>query len=203
MLRKSVEQSFNRIVVDGDMSTNDTVLLLTNDASGLDFTSLEDWRKFKEFQLDLDSVSTNLAQNIVCDGEGVTKFVSIHVDGTRDDEDARRIANTIATSSLVKTAFYGCDANWGRIIAAAGRAGVPFDPESAELRLSRDDNLTDALQLFANGTAASYSEHEASGIMRETEISIFLNCNLGDGSATVWTCDLSHDYVSINGDYRS
>ncbi|MCS7070532.1 MAG: bifunctional ornithine acetyltransferase/N-acetylglutamate synthase, partial [Anaerolinea sp.] len=114
------------------------------------------------------------------------------------------IANTIATSPLVKTAFYGGDPNWGRIIAAAGRAGVPFDPSRARLWITAaEDALDDDLLLFEAGTPATYDEKRAAMIMCSSAITVHLDCALDDGEATVWTCDLSHDYVSINGHYRS
>jgi glutamate N-acetyltransferase / amino-acid N-acetyltransferase len=201
-LRAAISGTFNCIVVDGDMSTNDTVLALANGASGVNV----DGELAAQFQEALTALCRTLAQAIVRDGEGVTKFITINVAGTDSDAAAKQIANAIATSMLVKTAFYGGDANWGRILAAAGRAGVDIDPEQTELWIapgettSRPDFL---LQLFDRGIAASYSEAQASAVMAEPSISILLDCGAGDGAATVWTCDLSHDYVSINGHYRS
>jgi glutamate N-acetyltransferase/amino-acid N-acetyltransferase len=195
--------SFNRIVVDGDMSTNDTLLLLANGVSNV---VLESQADESQFYTALEAVCRQLAQGIVRDGEGVTKFITLNVLGALDDGVAHAIANTIATSALVKTAFYGGDANWGRIIAAAGRAAQPFDPHSAQLWIAagEQDALTpDALLLFEAGEPTDYNESEAQSIMSAPSITVTLNCGDGEGWATVWTCDFSHDYVSINGHYRT
>jgi glutamate N-acetyltransferase/amino-acid N-acetyltransferase len=200
------EVTFNRIVVDGDMSTNDTVFLLANGASGEKLLTDEDRRAFQEA---VTAVSRKLAQDIVRDGEGVTKFVTLHVQGASSSDDARQIANTVATSPLVKTAFFGNDANWGRIVAAAGRAGVPFDPNAAQLHIQPGEhtqvnsNGYKAVKLFEAGIPLGYSEDEAMAIMAEPSFSVLLDCGGGEGEATVWTCDLSYDYVKINGDYRT
>jgi glutamate N-acetyltransferase/amino-acid N-acetyltransferase len=202
-LTRAAEVSFNRIVVDGDMSTNDTVFLLANGQSGQSLKTDEDLRRFQD---GLNAVSRKLAQDIVRDGEGVTKFVTLHVCGTETVDDARKIANTIATSALVKTALFGEDANWGRIIAAAGRAAVPFDPSLSTLMVQAGEEteiVAGAIRLFHSGTPTNYSEADASAVMRHPSISIILDCGSGDSSATVWTCDLSYDYVKINGDYRT
>lgn len=200
-LRAATGTTFNRIVVDGDMSTNDTVLLLANGASGVTLSD-DDLPAFIE---SLTALCRTLAQAIVRDGEGVTKFITLNVVNAPSDEAARQVANTIATSPLVKTAFYGGDANWGRIIAAAGRAGVPLDPEQLELWIAPGETGEDVrlLQLFDRGIAARYNEAQAAAIFANPSISLVLDCGAGSGQATVWTCDLSHDYVSINGHYRS
>jgi glutamate N-acetyltransferase/amino-acid N-acetyltransferase len=201
LLRRSVETSFNRIVVDGDMSTNDTVLLLANGASGI---TLERDTDRAAFAAALHDVTQSLAKAIVRDGEGVTKFITLRVTGAETAYCAQTIANAVATSPLVKTAFYGGDPNWGRIIAAAGRAGVPFDPSRARLWITAgEDAMDDDLLLFETGTPTAYDEDRAAAIMRSPAITVHLDCALDDGEATVWTCDLSHDYVSINGHYRS
>jgi glutamate N-acetyltransferase/amino-acid N-acetyltransferase len=199
-LKSASELTFNRIVVDGDMSTNDTVLLLANGASGTLVKSSQDEAQFQDA---LNVVCKKLAQDIVRDGEGVTKFITLRVTGTADGESARQIANAIATSPLVKTAFFGGDANWGRIVAAAGRAGVPLQPEKMRLWIAKGELPKADLLIFESGMPTQYSEAEATAIFKNDSISVLLDCGLGDGSATVWTCDLSHDYVSINGDYRS
>lgn len=222
-LQSAVEQSFNRIVVDGDMSTNDTVLLLANGASGHRASMRDD---LSEFQMVLNQVCRDLAKQIVRDGEGATKFITLQIAGAPDDTAAQQIANTIATSPLVKTAFFGGDANWGRIIAAAGRAGVPVEPERMRLWVMAGEKLGQwayasvprdtprylappmqsppaALLLFEAGMPANYSEADAAEIMRAGSICVLLDCGMGIGWAEVWTCDLSHEYVSINGDYRS
>jgi len=190
------DHTYNRIVVDGDMSTNDTVLLLANG----------EVKPTQDIEEAIGTVSKKLAQDIVRDGEGVTKFVTVAVNGTATDSEARQIANTIATSPLVKTAFYGNDANWGRIIAAAGRAGVNFDPAKIQLKvtLGVDETLTGApLLLVFDGTPCDYSEAMATDIVSASEFTYTLIVGSGQGSATVWTCDISHDYVSINAEYRT
>ncbi len=203
LLQSAAEVSFNRVVVDGDMSTNDTLLLLANGVSGVTLQSPDDFTAFHEA---LTAVCRKLAQDIVRDGEGVTKFITLTVRGASSPEAAHQIANTIATSPLVKTAFFGNDANWGRIVAAAGRAGVTIDPNLVRLWITpgetEDFNLG-SLLLFTNGMPSGYGEEQASMIFKESSVSILLDLGMGTGSATVWTCDLSHDYVSINGDYRS
>ncbi|MBK8025612.1 MAG: bifunctional glutamate N-acetyltransferase/amino-acid acetyltransferase ArgJ [Chloroflexi bacterium] len=199
LLRQSSDVSFNRIVVDGDTSTNDTVLLLANGASGASLASAADE---SAFMAALVAVSTQLAQAVVRDGEGATKFITIDVTGAPDDAAAKQIANTIATSPLVKTAFYGGDANWGRIVAAAGRAGIPMDPEVTTLVIARAGEQ-DGLLLFADGMPTAYDETLATEIVKAESVDVRLSVGQGSGAAIVWTCDLSHDYVSINGHYRS
>ncbi|MCB9449983.1 MAG: bifunctional glutamate N-acetyltransferase/amino-acid acetyltransferase ArgJ [Anaerolineaceae bacterium] len=200
LLRTAADETFNRIVVDGDMSTNDTVLLLVNNESG----AVEP--PVGQYPDAVRAVSRQLAQDIVRDGEGVTKFITLYITGAPDSESARHIAHTIATSALVKTAFYGNDANWGRIIAAAGRAGIPLDPERMTLRFIPGESLErmdESVLLFANGMPTDYREADASAIIRQPSVLAWLDCGAGDGAATVWTCDLSHDYVSINAEYRT
>ncbi|WP_228845237.1 bifunctional glutamate N-acetyltransferase/amino-acid acetyltransferase ArgJ [Phototrophicus methaneseepsis] len=200
-LGAAADVSFNRIVVDGDTSTNDMVILLANGQSDI---TVEGDAMSQQFQAALNEVLTSLSKQIVRDGEGVSKFISLHVEGAHSDEDALQIARTIATSPLVKTAFYGNDANWGRIIAAAGRAGVPFDPDKAALYFAVGEDAVDGkLCLFANGQVAAYSEEDATAIITQDDVTVSLDCGNGDGSCHIWTCDLSHEYVSINGDYRS
>ncbi len=201
-LYEVVNLSFNHIVVDGDMSTNDTVLLLANGRAAFSLDSLGDEARFIQH---LQKPATKLAKDIVLDGEGVTKFITLIVDGLPDDETALKVANTVATSPLVKTAFYGEDANWGRIIAAAGRAGTPLNPENLRLWINAGEALDDPteLLLFDYGVPTSYIETYALEIMQSSSITVYLECGMGSGRALIWTCDLSHDYVSINGDYRT
>lgn len=198
MLGTAVNASFNRISVDGDTSTNDTVLLLANGASGV---SISDAASQQQFQAALTYLCTQLAHMIVRDGEGASKFVEIQVTGTAAEADAQAIANTIATSPLVKTAFAGSDANWGRILAAAGRAGVAFDQNKAALWIGTA--VSDELQLVANGTPTNYQEADAAAIFAQPEFKIRLDIGAGSQTAVVWTTDLTHEYVSINADYRS
>jgi len=198
VLASAVARSFNRISVDGDTSTNDTLLLLANGASGV---TVRDGEALDLFSTGVTQLCADLAQQIVRDGEGATRFVTIAVRGAPSDEDAHRIANTIATSPLVKTAIAGGDANWGRILAAAGRAGVPFSQERVQLCIGQAD--APMLQLVAGGEPTDYAEEQAAEIFSGSEIELSLVVGQGAGEATVWTCDLTHEYVSINADYRS
>jgi glutamate N-acetyltransferase/amino-acid N-acetyltransferase len=205
-LSHAVDRSFNRVTVDGDTSTNDSVILLANglaDNEEIVDASSEEFARFQEMLTDL---CVELAQALVRDGEGATRFVTIHVNGAASDAEAHMAANTIATSPLVKTAFFGGDANWGRILAAVGRAGIAVEPALAELFVDGGPHgatRLGELQLVAGGTPLGYSEAAASKIFAQHEIDVRVELGLGGGNATVWTTDLSHDYVSINGDYRS
>ena len=202
LLKTAVNQSFNRISIDGDTSTNDTVLLLANGASGVPIDNHDDAATFSAA---LNHLSRHLAQWIVRDGEGATKFVEIQVTGAESEKAAHTIANTIATSPLVKTALAGSDANWGRILAAAGRAGIPFDQYSVNLWIQplQPPGGSTPLQLVNNGTPTAYPETAAAAIFAQPEFNIRLDLGAGPAAATVWTCDLSHDYVTINADYRT
>ncbi len=193
-------RTFNRISVDGDTSTNDTVLLLANGASGVVVESDAEYQDFVEA---LSEAAAELAQMIVRDGEGATKFITIEVTGAVDEATAHTVANTIATSPLVKTAFYGQDANWGRIIAAAGRSGVALDSSKLKLWFGSDELADEPLCVFENGQPTDYLEGDAAAMFAQEEILVRLDLASGDAMATVWTCDLSHGYVSINADYRT
>ncbi len=218
MLRGAVDVSFNCISIDGDMSTNDTVLLLANGAADLKLEAPLRGRGSSKpstsaFASALTSLCTDLAQQIVRDGEGATKFITIRVEGAASDADARTAAKAVANSPLVKTAFYGGDANWGRILAAVGYSGAMVEPTKADLWIAagvgaglapaQGDREGSPLQLVRAGQPLPYSEEAASAIFAGPEITVTVKLGLGDGQATVWTCDLSHDYVSINGHYRT
>jgi len=198
LLGASVEQSFNRISVDGDTSTNDSVLLLANGASGV---KVENEIAAARFAAALDMVCRTLAQEIVRDGEGASKFVTLSVVGAADETAALKVAKTIATSPLVKTSLAGGDPNWGRVLAAAGRAGIELDPSRLSLWLGSASN--GELQLVQAGEAAGWDPTSAANILADPEITMRLDLGLGGASATVWTCDLTHDYISINADYRT
>jgi glutamate N-acetyltransferase/amino-acid N-acetyltransferase len=187
-------QTFNRIVVDGDMSTNDTVLLLANGASGVDVDAGSD------FNENLYQVCTQLAKAIVEDGEGANKLVTVNLNGANSQGDAEKIARAIATSLLCKTAFYGADPNWGRIMCAAGYANADFSPEKVSLYLKKDDQV---IKLFENGQGVSYNEAAAIALMQTESWEISLDLGIGTSSYWLWTCDLSHEYVTINGHYRT
>lgn len=185
--------SFNAITVDGDTSTNDMAAIM---ASGNGPEVLRDSDDARLFGEALRSVTTMLAQLIIVDGEGATKFVELRVTGAKSDAEARMAAMTVANSPLVKTAIHGEDANWGRIIAAAGRSGASFNQE--ELAVSFDDE-----PILKSGLDANFSEERAKVVMQQKEFTITLSLGNGPGAATVWTCDLSHGYIEINGSYRS
>lgn len=195
-LTAAAGNSFNRIVVDGDMSTNDTVLVLANGASGVAITDEA------AFTAALADVCAQLAQAIVRDGEGATKFVTVHVTGAADEAEAVAVARSIATSALVKTAFYGADPNWGRILCAAGYAGVDLDPDRLALWLL-DASGAPAIQLVEEGRPLDYDEPVAIALMQTPEWGARLDLGAGAASTWIWTCDLSHDYVTINGHYRT
>lgn len=195
-LTAAAGNSFNRIVVDGDMSTNDTVLVLANGASG---AAVADEAAFTAALAD---VCAQLAQAIVRDGEGATKFVTVHVTGAADEAGAVSVARSIATSALVKTAFYGADPNWGRILCAAGYAGVDLDPDRLALWLL-DASGAPAIQLVEEGRPLDYDEPAAIALMQAPEWGARLDLGAGAASTWIWTCDLSHDYVTINGHYRT
>jgi glutamate N-acetyltransferase/amino-acid N-acetyltransferase len=201
VLKEAVDVSYNRISIDGDTSTNDTVMILANGLAGNPEISEANSGGYASFKRALTAIATDLAQAVVRDGEGVTKFVTVHVAGANSNADAHTIANSIATSPLVKTAFFGSDANWGRILCAAGYAGVDLDPDRADLLIGDNDGAT--VQLVKAGLPTGYQEKDAAAIFAQPEFTIQVSLGLGDGAATVWTCDLSHDYVTINGDYRT
>lgn len=193
-LKKAVARSFNRITVDGDTSTNDTVLVMANGLSGVTITRPDQIRRFQQA---LDEMLMTLSRMIVKDGEGATKMVEIVVSRAATAEDAFKIAQTVAHSNLVKTALFGEDANWGRIMAAAGRAGVAFDPE-------RVDIWFDTVLMVRDGAGCG-AEAEAAGsrILQQSELTIEIDLKAGEARDSILTCDFSIDYVKINADYRS
>jgi glutamate N-acetyltransferase/amino-acid N-acetyltransferase len=199
-LEQVVEQTFNMITIDGDTSTNDTVVLLASGQADNDLISQPDSPAFSVFVDGLLDVATRLAQDLVRDGEGATKFVTIQVTGASSFVSAKQVAQTIATSSLVKTAIYGEDANWGRVLCAAGYSGVELDPLCLSLWMS---GKRDTLQLVKDGAPFEIDEPRAAAILAGDEVSFRLDLGQGDATATVWTCDLTHAYVDINAHYRT
>ena len=193
-LNNAVESSFNRITIDGHMSTNDTVAIMANGASGVALTP--DSQELQTFQEGLHYVTGYLSKAIVKDGEGATKFIRIDVAGARSLNDATRIARSIADSPLVKTAINGCDPNWGRIVSAAGYAGVKLDESTTNLYIND-------ILIFAKGMPAQCDLSKLGASMGNTDIHIRLELGLGDCKDTVWTCDLSHEYVTINAEYHT
>ena len=194
-LSESAEVSYNCLTIDGDTSTNDTVIMMANGMAGNPVIDSEG-SDLTKFQILLDSVTMKLAELIADDGEGATKSVGVMVQGAKSYDDCRQIAKTIANSPLVKTALFGCDPNWGRILAAAGRAGVDFDPKAIELRLGD-------ILLVQNGEPAQYSEQEAHEYLLQKNILIDLSVGNERWGATVMTCDFSYDYVKINAEYHT
>ncbi|WP_313295389.1 bifunctional glutamate N-acetyltransferase/amino-acid acetyltransferase ArgJ [Diaphorobacter sp.] len=198
LVRELADHSFNRITIDGDTSTNDSfVLIATNKAGHAEITDLDsaDGKALKAALLD---VAQTLSQAIVRDGEGATKFITIRVDGGKTGEECRQVAYAIAHSPLVKTAFFASDPNLGRILAAVGYAGIEdLDQTRIDLRLD------DVLVAKQGGRNPDYREEDGQRVMKQSEITVHVSLGRGDASDTVWTCDLSHDYVTINADYRS
>ncbi len=195
LLQEAVEHSFNLITIDGDTSTNDTALLLANGAAGTpEITAGSDL--CSDFYALLEEACRDLAYQIVSDGEGVTKVITLTLEGAPDPASARILARSVLNSPLVKTAFYGEDANWGRILAALGYAGVEFDP-------ARVDIYFGPVQVASKGEAVPFRESEASSILRQNEIEVRVNLNAGPCSLTTWGSDLSPAYVSINSNYRT
>ena len=193
-LDSAVDLTLNRICIDGDTSTNDTTLVLANGCSHLSITNQD---QVAEFQRLLQDLLSGLAKKLVKDGEGVTKCVDIKVIRAASDADARHIAKTVATSPLVKTALFGMDANWGRIIAAVGRAGTHIDPDGIDIYFNE-------VQMTQKSIGCGpEAEERVSQVLRKPEFIITIDLNLADGNASILTCDFSIDYVKINADYRS
>lgn len=203
MLQKAVSEivvdSFNMISVDGDTSTNDTLLVLANGMAGNDEITAEgaDYEKLYE---GLNAVCTTLAKEMAADGEGATKLMESIVLGADTKENARILAKSVVCSSLTKAAMYGCDANWGRELCALGYSGVQFDPMKVEMSFKSGDQ---EILIFKDGAGVDYSEEEASKLLENDHVQIISKMNMGTESATAWGCDLTYDYVKINADYRS
>lgn len=194
-LREAAAKTFNAITVDGDTSTNDTLAVLANGASGAPEIR-KGSKDYQKLAVALEEVCRSLALQIVQDGEGAKRLVEIVVRGAASDRAAERIALTIANSPLVKTAISGADPNWGRILAAAGRAGVPFNSERVEISIG-------GIRMCRKGSALPFNENAAHRRLLGKQIPISLNLHSGRGAARVWTCDLTEDYVRINASYRS
>lgn len=192
LLQEATDESFNMITVDGDTSTNDMVAILANGASGVEPEG-DEWLVFSEM---IREACCEMAKAIARDGEGASKFLEVRVTGARTLDDARKIARSVTSSSLVKSALYGEDANWGRILAAAGYSGADFNPLRADIFLN-------GLQVSKNGQGFEFSEKEASKRLKEKDIIILINLEDGSISATAWGCDLTHKYIDINADYRT
>jgi len=198
-LKKSVDDSYNMISVDGDTSTNDMVILLANGQGG-NSEIKEENEDYYLFKQALHYVNLFLAQEIVRDGEGAKKFIAVKVFGAASNSDARLLSKSVITSNLVKTAFFGEDANWGRILAAMGYSGANFNPEKVSIKFH---NSSHSISLMQNGSPIQFDEELALKILKKKEITVELQLKEGNGEAIAWGCDLSYDYVKINGDYRS
>ena len=196
---KAVQTSFNMITVDGDTSTNDTLLVLANGLAGNPVIDSEG-EAFDKFYAALYEVCKYLAVSIARDGEGATKLLEVRLTGARSFEEGKTLAKSVLTSNLVKTAFFGEDANWGRIFCAMGYSGVSFDPNKVNIAIESTAGIEHMLKA---GLPLAFSEEKAKAILEEKEITILVEMGEGDVSVTAWGCDLSYDYVKINGDYRS
>lgn len=198
-LRESVEDSYNMVSVDGDTSTNDTVLLLANGMAGNREIVSED-EDYRSFCKALSEVNIYLAKQIAGDGEGATALFEVKVNGARNKAEAVVLSKSVVTSSLTKAAIYGHDANWGRILCALGYSGVEFDPEAVDLYFESEAGK---LKIIENGVSTGYSEEEAARILSQEAVTVIADMKQGEASATAWGCDLTYDYVKINADYRS
>ena len=194
-LSEIVEVSFNMISIDGDMSTNDMCIVLANgEAGNAKITAVGD--DYETFKNALQSICQGLAKRIAADGEGATKFLTVNVKGTKSFADAKTIAMSVAKSPLVKTAFFGEDPNWGRVICAVGYAGVPMDPQKTVVKFG-------GIPVYANGVGAAFDEEALRAVMSAHDIVIDIDMGDGEEEATVWTCDFSYEYVKINGEYHT
>ena len=198
-LSQDVKDTYNMVSVDGDTSTNDTVLLLANGMAGNpEITEKnEDYQKFCEA---LNYINTTLAKKIAGDGEGATALFEVKIIGAESKEQAVTLSKSVVTSSLTKAAIYGHDANWGRILCAMGYSGAQFDPEKVDLYF---ESKAGKIQIIENGVAVDYSEEEATKILSEDAVTAIADIKMGDCAATAWGCDLTYDYIKINADYRS
>lgn len=198
-LSDDIKDTYNMVSVDGDTSTNDTVLLLANGMAGnpLIDRENEDYAVFKEA---LNYVNTELAKKIAGDGEGATCLFEVKVIGAESKEQAVTLSKSVITSSLTKAAIYGHDANWGRILCAMGYSGASFDPDRVDLYF---ESAAGKLKIIENGVSTGYSEEMATKILSEEYVTATADIKMGEASATAWGCDLTHEYVNINADYRS
>ena len=198
-LREDVVDTFNMISVDGDTSTNDTLVVLANGAAGNpEITDRdEDYVKFKEA---LNYINTTLAKKMAGDGEGATALFETKVIHAASKEDARILSRSVIGSSLCKAAIFGHDANFGRFLCALGYSGVSFDPEKIELFFENEEK---SILIYKDGVAVEYSEKEAAQVLASPEVRVLVDMHMGEEEATAWGCDLSYEYVKINADYRS
>jgi glutamate N-acetyltransferase/amino-acid N-acetyltransferase len=194
-LSEITEVSFNMISIDGDMSTNDMVVVLANGEAGNEEIKAEDG-DYEKFKAALKEICQGLSRRIAADGEGATKFLTVNVTGVKTFADGKTIAMSVAKSPLVKTAFFGEDPNWGRVICAVGYAGVPMEPEKTVVKFG-------GIPVYAYGVGAEHDEEALKQVMSQKDIVIDIDMGLGEAEATVWTCDFSYEYVKINGEYHT
>ena len=198
-LSLSIDETFNMISVDGDTSTNDTVILLANGMAG-NKEIVEEDDNYKKFFEAVYYINQELSKMIAGDGEGCTCLFEVQIKGAATKEDAKKMAKSVVMSSLTKAAIYGHDANWGRILCAMGYSGAQFDPETVDIYFESEAGK---LQIVKQSTATDYSEEKATEILSKEHVIAICNCNNGDFEATAYGCDLTHEYVNINADYRS
>ena len=198
-LSEDIQDTYNMVSVDGDTSTNDTVLLLANGMAGNPVIEKED-EHYAAFKEALNYVNTELAKKIAGDGEGATCLFEVKIVGAESREQAVTLSKSVITSSLTKAAIYGHDANWGRILCAMGYSGAQFDPDKVDLYF---ESAAGKLKIIENGVSTGYSEELATKILSEEYVTAIADMKMGEASATAWGCDLTHEYVNINADYRS
>lgn len=198
-LTEAVNVSYNRVSVDGDMSTNDTVLILANGLANNSTINKKDDNYYKFLEA-LKYVTTKLSKQVAKDGEGATKLIECKITGATTLDNALKLSKSVINSSLVKTAVFGCDANWGRILCALGYANVPFDPDKVNVYF---ESSKGSILVCKNGSSVNFDEDIALKILKEDEILIKVELNMGDAEVSTWGCDLSYEYVKINGEYRS
>ena len=199
-LREDVVDTFNMVSVDGDTSTNDSLIILANGLADNEKIVNESSEEYKVFKSNLNFVTTALSKMIAGDGEGATALFEVVVEGAKTKETARTLAKSVVTSSLTKAAIFGHDANWGRILCALGYSGEKFDPDNMELYFESENGK---ILIYKDGMSVGFDEEKATKILSAKEVRALVKLNMGDFSATAWGCDLTFDYVKINADYRS
>ena len=199
-LRDDVVDTFNMVSVDGDTSTNDSLIILANGLADNEKIACESSEEYKAFKSNLNFITTSLSKMIAGDGEGATALFEVVVEGAKTKETARTLAKSVVTSSLTKAAIFGHDANWGRILCALGYSGEKFDPDNMELYFESENGK---ILIYKDGVSVGFDEEKATKILSAKEVRALIKLNMGDFSATAWGCDLTFDYVKINADYRS
>ena len=198
-LSTDVKSTFNMVSIDGDTSTNDMVSVLANGMAGNDMIDCEG-AEFNEFMKALNTVTVALCKMIAGDGEGATKLLECDVSGAKDEITAKTVAKSVICSSLLKAAMFGADANWGRVLCAIGYSGADVDVEKIDVSFC---SAKGEIEVCKSGAGVDFSEEKAKEILLEKEIGILINLNDGEARSTAWGCDLTYDYVKINGDYRT